>query len=338
MVNINNIFEFCNDSIDCRDILYSIGDNIGNTLISIGIKNENNHIYTYSSEWLYLIKEYYPQSVYYQKLIDYFYYVLNNKHKVQVINDESISFITSFTRGTVHGYTGIFNIISEYINNIEKYKNKKILVSVDSQQGILDLINHLCNKNIIDRNNIIFMPKYKIYHISSVILLPNWSHIYNEDLSNKVSDFISRFIIPDRSDQLYYNSLKLPPNLDKICIIKGSNSHNITTDGIVPQDRINNFANTWGFTIIEPSFINEICLIHCINQCKVFVTTWGTAFLKNYVYISDICEKIIVLVIGENFIGQYHSYLHTNSLKFRHKNANIIYRIIDTNLNFNPNE
>jgi hypothetical protein len=338
MVNISNLFEFCNDSVECRDVLYSVGNNIGNTLITIAIKNDNNHIYTYSNEWLYLIKNYYPHSEIYPRLIDYFYKVINNKQNVEVINYEAISFITCFTRGTVHGYTGIFTILYEFINNIEKYKNKKILVSVDIQQGILDLIYHLCNRNIIDRNNIIFIPKYKVYHFTSITFIPNWSHTFGDDLANKVTEIINRFITPDRNDQLYYNSLNIPTNLDKICIIKGTNSHNITSDGIVPQANVINFANSWGFTLIEPNIINEICLIHCINQCRIFVTTWGTAFLKNFVYISDKCEKIIVLVIGDNFIGQYNSYLNSNTLKYRHKNANIVYRIIDLNLNFNPNE
>ena len=338
MVNINNLFEFCNNSIDCKDILYSYGEMIGNSTLTIGIKNDNNHIYTYSNEWLYLIKTYYPGSSYYNNLIDYFYKVINNKHNVHVINEEAISFITCFSTGTVHGYTGIYYIISEYINNYELYKNKKILVAANSQQGILDIINHMCNRNLIDRNNIIYLEKNKIYHFFSITFIQNHYHNFGGELCNKVTDIITKYIAPDRSDRLYYDSLNLPQNLDRLCIIKGSNSVNLTSDGIVPQNNVINFTNRWGLTIIEPNIINEICLIHCINQCRELIITWGTAFLKNYVYISDYCQKIIVLVIGDGFIGQYNSYLNTGTLLLKYKNANIVYRIVDTNLNVNPNE
>ena len=335
MVNINNIFEFCNNSIDCNDVLFSIGENIGNTILTIAIKNDDNHIYTYSNEWLYLIKLYYPDNSYYQKLINFYHNIINNKKNIEIINEDVISFITCFCTGTVHGYCGIYNVISEYLNNYEIHKHKKILLAKNSQQGILDIINHLCNKNIIDKDKIIYIQKNKTYHFHSITFIPNRFHIFEEELSNKVCDIMNKYIIQDRFDTLYYNSLNLPSNLDKICIIKGTNSTNLTTDGIVPQNNIIDFASRWGITIIEPGMINEINLIHCINQCKIFITTWGTSFLKNYIHISDECEKIIVLIIGNAFIGQYNDYLNKNSLRVKYKNANIVYKIIDYNLIFN---
>lgn len=335
MININNIFDYCNNSIDCNDVLFSTGENVGNTILTIAIKNDNNHIYTYSNEWLYLINSYYPDNPYYPNLINFYYNIINNKENIEIINEDVISFITCFSTGTVHGYSGLYNILSEYLNNYEMYKDKKILVAKNSQQGIIDIINHLFNKNIIDKDKIIYIDKNKIYHCHSITFIPNRFHIFEEELSIKVSNIMDRYIIPDRSDQLYYDSLNLPNNLDKVCIMKGTNSNNLTTDGVVPQNNIINFVSKWEITLIEPGIINEIPLIHCINQCKVFITTWGTSFLKNYIYVSDQCEKIIVLIIGDVFIGQYYFYLNNNVLKLKYKNANIIYKIVDYNLIFN---
>ena len=86
-----------------------------------------------------------------------------------------------------------------------------------------------------------------------------------------------------------------------------------------------------------PFFLNEIHLIHYINQCENLIILWGTSFFKNYVYISDNCKKIIVLVMeNSNFIEQYNCHKNNNILLKKFKNAEIIYKIIDSELNFNP--
>ena len=151
MININNLFNFCNESIDCPDVLFKVGENFANTVLILAINNEHNFIYKYSNEWLYLISNYYPND-FYNHLINFYYGIVNHKVNVHIIHDEAISFITSFSTGTVHGYSGLFYIISEYLNNIDLYKNKKILVLKNSQKGMLDIIEHLCNKGVINRD------------------------------------------------------------------------------------------------------------------------------------------------------------------------------------------
>jgi hypothetical protein len=336
MIEVNNLFDYCNDSIVCYNALLFVGEIIGNTLQLMSIDINNNYIHKYSNEWLYLINNYYPSSPFYNNFIERYKNIVNNKPNNIVINEDVISFITSFSTGTVHGYSGIYYILSEYLKNYEQYKNKKIIVYRNSQKGILDIIEHMCNRGAIDRNNIIYIEKNTLYHIHSITYIPNKYHIINNDLCNIVTQIIYQYIIPDRNNIEYYESLNLPKNLDTICIIKGSNSHNLTSDGIVHQDSINNFSNIWGITIIEPGNIHEVHLIHAINKSRIFITTWGTAFLKNFIYISDDCQKIIVLIIGDAFINQYHN--NYNNKLNRYKNAEIIYKIVDVSLNFNPFE
>jgi len=57
--------------------------------------------------------------------------------------------------------------------------------------------------------------------------------------------------------------------------------------------------------------------------------------MKNHIYISSSCEKIIILVIGPGFIGQYNDAIANNMLITRFKNATIEYIISPDNLNFN---
>jgi capsular polysaccharide biosynthesis protein len=78
--------------------------------------------------------------------------------------------------------------------------------------------------------------------------------------------------------------------------------------------------------------MNEIELINILNKSRIFVTSWGTSFFKNYIYVSDKCEKIIVMVTPD-FMGQYNSHLTRNVLPKKHKNASILYHIVNTDLN-----
>jgi hypothetical protein len=192
MIHLNNLFDYCDNSTICEDVIFSIGNDFGNTSHILAVKNSNNYIYTYANEWLYLIKSYYPQQHYYNDFLNFYNHTINNKSNNQYIGEDVISFITSFSRGTVHGYSGIFNIIIEYIKNYEIYKDLKIIVSKNSQKGILDIIEHFCNRNIIDRNKIIYIEKNIIYHIHKITFIPNSYHIINNDLANEVADLVDK--------------------------------------------------------------------------------------------------------------------------------------------------
>lgn len=334
MVNINNLFDFCNDSIICNDVIFRIGDSIGNTLLLLAIKNNDNHIYKYSNEWLYLINNYYPVHNYYSSLINFYNIIINNKSDIQIINEDVLSFITCFSTGTVHGYSGLYYILSEYLNNIEKYKDLKIIVFKDSQFGILNIIEHMINRNLIDKNKIIYLSQNTTYHFHSITFIENKHHVFDSQLAYTVSNLINKYIIPDRNDIDYYKSLNLPDALDNICIIKGSNSHNVTNDGVINNNIILNLSEKFKLTIVEPNIIHEVHLIHIINKCKFFVTTWGSAFMKNYIYISDDCIKIVVLIImNTNYVIQYEGAKNSNNLILKYKNADIIYTMCDINLN-----
>ena len=97
---------------------------------------------------------------------------------------------------------------------------------------------------------------------------------------------------------------------------------------------------TIGYSIITPSMssmttsniIDEIKLIHIIQSCSIFVVSWGTSFFKNFIYISDKCKKIIVLILqNSNFYNQYLD--HKPHLSTMYKNAQIEYIVTDSSLN-----
>ena len=130
---------------------------------------------------------------YYNKLLDLFKYTYinkNNKNNIIKINENVISFITSFSTGTAHGYFGLFNIIINYIENYEYYKNYKIIVAKDSQDGILNLIKYFCKCGIINKKKIIYIERNKIYHFDSIYFIENKYHMITFDFAYKISEVI----------------------------------------------------------------------------------------------------------------------------------------------------
>jgi hypothetical protein len=316
---VENLFDYCIETSGCQDTTFCVGDNCGNSVLMAAIKDK--HIYTYSNEWLHLIKFYYPNCNYYNEFIKFF----NNLDNLPIVHlpVDAFSLITCFTRGTTHGYTGFYEFLYQYIINYEKHKDKKLLLSNKTDQGMKDIINHLCNKKIIDETNIIYLEDNVRYHFKSIEILKNNYHIYCGDLLFHLDYIIEKYIIPDTPPDFKY--------LDKIGVIKSDKTFNLTNQGVFDYASVILFSKKWNINLISPDEIGEVLLIRYLHYCKVFITTYGTAFFKNYVYINK-CEKIIVLVHGDH-ISQYEREKEYSSLLLNYKNATIQYKIVN-DLNF----
>ena len=121
-MNAQNLFDYCsNEIITIHKTIYFIGDIIGNSLFTIAIDNTDHKIYSYSNEWLYLINYYYYHlthpSYMYTKSVEYCNNIIQQKCiDFSYADYDVIPFITSFSKGTTHGYSGLFYILNEYIN------------------------------------------------------------------------------------------------------------------------------------------------------------------------------------------------------------------------------
>lgn len=342
-IKLNNLFDYCLEHIETQNkSIYCVNEFMIRShpsdlsVFTIAIDTKSKKMYTYSNEWLYLMKNYdygysHPDGVYYKRIIRQYKIVINNK-KINCCysNYNVIPFISQQCTGSVHGYAALSCMLNEYINNYSIYKNYKILVYSDSQQGILDIINHFTDKNIINKEQIIYISPNIQYLFNCIRFIPNQWRVY---LPNLKIDLFDKYTINKNN----YNFL--PFENDKVCIIKSSLSQNMCSHGTVNYTIIQNFCDKNNLLFLEPTKMNEIELINRVNDCRIFVTSWGTSFLKNYVYLSNKCEKIIVFVIGPERLVEYNSILNTTHPKDgfvmpkQYKHATIHYYIIDTELN-----
>lgn len=331
LTNYDNLYNYCSNSDKTEHpTIYHVGKQIGNYLLILAIDNENHQIYKYSNEWLHLLTDYYNAKrecdvPHYERIIDDYREIIYNKKSTTNMNHKDKNVIplsTSFSLGTVHGYAGIFCILDQYIRYKEKYKDYYLLVYINSQKGILDIINGFQNCGIIDREKIIYILQDTPYLFKSIKFLFNRWHMYPTHLNDSHTQFkldiISNYLVTSKDSDNYD---------DRICIIKSSESQNLTYNGIVSKNKIDEFCNKYNLTFLEPMNMNEIELINKLYRAKVFVTSWGTAYFKNHVYLSSKCEKILILVIGDDFTKQYHS----GYVPKQYRNATIEYIFLDDN-------
>lgn len=332
-ITVINIFDHCSNDTEIDNCLLYIDNIYGNSLSLLCSKD--NKILSYSNEWLSLIKVYYknPYPDTYNNIIDVFNKIDNSN--VININEEAILFCTSFSNGTVHGYAAIFYMISIYL---EKYANTnfKIIVYKNTQKGMLDVIYH-----IIPPYKIIIVDNLITYKIRRLILIPNLYHTtyYDNDLSVKIIPHLldNYFIMNNlclyaNNDKLILSNKHLPEyvKLDnglKICIIKTNINNNATSCGSADYNKVKQYCLNNNYYFINPEDYTEIEVINIINRCSDLILSWGTTFFKNYVYVSEKCENINVLVVGDAFNAQYIQHLNSNSLVYKYKNAILNYEI-----------
>lgn len=336
-MNYDNLFQFCNPLLTTENSSwFYFGNKFANGVFLFAWDNVTKEIYSKSNEWLYLLKDAYYHMPNKRGIYDFMVNEMNTirdtKKGLQNIDYATcdvVSFATCFSKGTVHGYAGLFSILIEYTCNPDAYKDKHIVIYRNSQKGILDIIHHLVNKNIIPREKLIYVNDNTSYLFNSITFIPTECHILvSGHFEHEVYAFLHKYYFIDTLDKKYIQSLQLPTN-DRIAIIKSSTSTNNTTEGQVPEHLIQSFCQKNQLQFVEPSNRDEMFLIQTVHQSRIVVLSWGTAYMKNFIYISDDCQHIYVLVIG-SFINQYVGPEKNHISQFR--NAKITYHVVKDDL------
>ena len=270
------------------------------------IDNITNKIYKNANMWLYMLYQSKDQQ---QQLADYettYNDIIHNMNiNLEYVNCNVIQFMSTFSKGTVHGYAALIYTLTEYINN--DYGDYKILVYKDSQKGMIEIINHFVKLNFIDKNNIIYVESCIAYLFNVIKFIPvplEWHSFPRDEHHKQVTrprggagiDIISKYMIEQIEIESY-----------DICIVKHNKSEKLTFRGEEETDYniLVNYCKKNNLFLLEPGTLNEILLVNYLYRCKKFVTSWGTSFFKNMGYLSSSCKKIIVIINEEGYFGEY---------------------------------
>lgn len=270
------------------------------------IDNITNKIYKNANMWLYMLYQSKDQQ---QQLADYettYNDIIHNMNiNLEYVNCNVIQFMSTFSKGTVHGYAALIYTLTEYINN--DYGDYKILVYKDSQKGMIEIINHFVKLNFIDKNNIIYIESCIAYLFNVIKFIPvplEWHALPRDEHHNQVTrprggagiDIISKYMIEQIEIESY-----------DICIVKHNKSEKLTFRGEEETDYniLVDYCKKNNLFLLEPGTLNEILLVNYLYRCKKFVTSWGTSFFKNMGYLSSSCKKIIVIINEEGYFGEY---------------------------------
>ena len=226
------------------------------------------------------------------------------------VDKDVVCFVTSFATG-LHAYVGILSILNNYIK--QGVENKTIIISEDLQDGILELI-----KYILKPDEIIVLKKDCLYKFKSINLIPNSLHSYFEDTS------IRDEIVEMLNSKVQREEVSL---IGKLAILKHPGSGVASRMGEVDLKEATDFCKRQKYTRIEPSEIGELNTINTIRSASSIAFSWGTTFMKNFVYISDNCKKIDVFIHGPQFENEYNHCNQRNILPQKYNNAELVYHL-----------
>jgi hypothetical protein len=298
----------CNNNTSASNAFYFIGSMIGNSLTPFSY-NEKNQIYIHSNDFFTIRKRLRKPFRFISKYIKS--NINKNYDEFEYIDEELVSFISSFTNGTVHGYTTIWEFIKKYKEGNFKCR---ILLSTATQSGILDLVTEIFGKDKI----ILIEPK-KYYKIKKIHFIPISKYNFDDDFWDSVVELYRQYILKH----------KFSFEFKKIGIFKSNSYSSNYSCGEISNDDIIEFCKNNQIYNLNPTNFTEIENANILNNCEVFACSWGTAYYKNLRYIGDTCKNIYVFIPTE-FLYEWNARKNEkNSFYSKFKNANVKYYTLD---------
>jgi hypothetical protein len=224
-----------------------------------------------------------------------------------------IPFTSHFHTG-VHAYSGIFSILYTFLKKEVTLHDYKIAVYKNIQKGILEILYYFFNES-----DVILLDSNTVYQFSEIKLIPNSLHSFleNHEISLAISDTIMGKI--KLNDEINYPK--------KIAIIKTFDSSVTSTMGAIDKSIAIDYCRTNGFEMIEPSEVGEVALANYINNCEEIIFSWGTTFMKNFIYLSEKAKNAKVFIFGDEFEYEYRNAISRDIIVKRYKNCVFEYKL-----------
>lgn len=291
------------------DVLYGLlyGYQWSNIVTTLAI-NKNKRIIPNSSFWLSWFKShgerkdepdaYVPHRLLATKLY--------RTKKYIHIKENVAMFICNYFKGTVHMFVYFFDFLYGYMN---KCKEQNFIIGLysDSNNNILELIDFF-----FPNVKKIYFDKGNIYKIDKLFLVNSFDCYYTDESLVYVDQYIKKI-----------NNVKPKETFNKVAIIKYFSDMNSTEEGCYEKELVFKFCDERGYAVIDPYLYGEIETIRIIYNCEHIMFSYGTAYNKNYVYISEKCKNIHVFIPPEMEF-QYTFYIKSHDFT-KYKNADVHY-------------
>jgi len=288
-------------------------------IITYSIGKDEGKMVSYANDWLYLINRYYPHcfSEFYQNMADEYNTLHQFVHKedddksIHCIESPCIFMTPTFAYGTVHGFTAIYALLKLYLCYFEELKHRCILMYTNALPAINELfltaIHNIFRSQNMETPQIIHLQNNNVYKMNDIVFLRNHHHIF--DVTQKrptwLLDILSRYIKPDLPN-LSRDEIQ---GAKRVCMMKTSNSQNITNAGMFSSDVIERLCRQYNYQFIEPHRLpTEKHLISIFQQAEECILSAGSCFLKNIFYLNENRIKMVHCIVPPDFHKQFQRF------------------------------
>ena len=244
------------------------------------------------------------------------YYNQNKDRDVtKYIDEEVVSFISSFTNGSVHGYAAVWIFILHYLKNNLTHM---VLLSTKTQDGIRQLVAHC-----IGEDKIITLDTHEVYQFRRIHFIPVTEMHFSDTFWKKNNPSFVKLLINPRFDN---------EGKSNLCLMKVNSA--TTGIGIIPLDQAKTFCHKNNLYLLRPFEHNEIETANLLWNCESVVFSWGTTYYKNLRYIGDKCRNIYVIITPGFIHQEYHPRKNrpdSHTYK-RYRNADVKYLTYISNI------
>ncbi len=251
-----------------------------NWCVSFAYDNEN--FLPESNDWFTLIAHL-PYSSHPQKLTKQTYESVKHTSPIVKYEETLVWGINPFCLGTVHGYAFVYQLIEQFKNT-----DYRVLVAKDSQKGILEL----CTEAFKDR--LVFINNKDVVEALEFRFVVNTFHALVDHSTMNV-------VVP-----LF---LRPKPTLC-LAALKTTDTANVTGDGILNQQQVNQLNIPPRFVRVKPEDYSEIDWMSMVYNCEELFVGWNSCYFKAMMYLvpGHQCKKIHCLIVGPNYEVQFKQY------------------------------
>ena len=208
-VTVETIMDHVDASLAADDVLYRVDvPSDSNLLAVLAVRaGQPRSALAYSNEWLSLLRQpYYDAAssrerwhpVYAHQVDLYSTLATCDASAAAAVDAVVVPLVTSFSRGTVHGFTGFWLILRAWVEReATAPTNRTLLVYAESDSGMLDVVRAAAASGVVDASRLLLLERGVTYRFRRLELLPNPSHSYWLDAvsSGLVSDFVHRHFV-----------------------------------------------------------------------------------------------------------------------------------------------